>query len=206
MSVWWNQLQLWLFLWIFWTRLILYVCVCVIRAPDQLIWLNHVVVVVQPWSGIDLVLVLCRLVIPTLIIAPRPTWLSHFLDSFRFVTSPSCQPPSSEIVVVEPLSYTCSPPPFLDRNAFHLYAAHTNPPTASAARSSPRAARLHLPLYPELFNPLFPLSSCTQVSVVPWGFARCGSLRTSLFRLPPCVLLRFLSSSGTWFLWVSFSH
>ena len=72
------------------------------------------------------------------------------------------------------------------------------PPPASAARSAPSAACLRLPLCPALITPLLPPSSCTQVPVGPWGFAFRRSLRISVSRLFPCVLIRFPSSYGLW--------
>ena len=41
---------------------------------------------------------------------------------------PSYRPPSVAVVVVSPLSYTRSPPPFLAWNSVHLNFSHTHPP------------------------------------------------------------------------------
>ena len=51
------------------------------------------------------------------------------------------RPPSVVVVVVAPLIYTRSPPPFLARNAIHLDVAHTHPrqPPPLVLRSAPRA-------------------------------------------------------------------
>ena len=131
------------------------------------------------------------------ILAPRPTCISRFLG--RFFLPPSYRPSSVAFVVAAPLIYTCSPPPFLACNAIHLDVSHTHPLPSSAARSASRYAFLRLPLYTTPFSPRLPSSACTQVPVRSWGFACRRSLRVSVSRLPPHVLLHLPSSS--WHIW-----
>ena len=130
------------------------------------------------------------LLITTFTLAPRPTCLRQFLDH---LISPLLPPPISSgcrrsTSQLHPLPTSF---PGTDRR---LPGRHPHPPTqpAFAARSAPCTACLHPPL------------AFTQVHVDPWGFACRRSLRASMSCLPPRVMFRFPSSSGTCFLWMSF--
>ena len=99
-----------------------------------------------------------------------------------------------------------TPPP-------HLISWHRTPSTWML----PTPANLHPPplaLCPVLcaciffrilhpFAPFFLLSACSQVPVGPWGLTCCGSIRASVYCLPPHVIHRFPSYFLTWFLCVS---
>ena len=149
------------------------------------------------------------LVITTFILSPRPTYLICFLD--RFISSPATSPHQQWLppphLYVTPAPLTTFP----EHNTVHLDVAHTRHPPTSAARSAPLiAACLRFTPYPASVRPPPPLP-LYQPQTAPRSLLDPGGLPAAVpsvclvSRLPPYVIRRLLSSSGTWFLWLSIS-
>ena len=117
---------------------------------DQSIWPIYEVVVFQASVGDCSIPRLYRFSYHFYSIPP-PHLSSPLYGLFCFPLS--YRPPSVAVVVIAPLIYTRSTPPFLVWNAVYLYVAHTHPPPSYASRSEPRTTCLRLPPYPTMFAP-----------------------------------------------------
>ena len=186
-----------MFLCIFFSFYYVCVCVCVYFCPPlSEVCRNHDVVVCQPWTGTtsDLGSVTnYNFILALLLHLSQPFfWIFSFL---LFPTNPQSLEVCSRITSILHQITTSSKyrPP---GSRLHSPPASLRRLTICPAPCAYVCCRLPCPLVP----PLLPLAY-DQVPVSPWGFFHHGYSRLPCaYTYPPCVLLRLLTPSGSWFL------
>ena len=139
-------------------------CVCVNRSPGQEIWLNYEVVVFQASVSDCSIPRLCRVMINTFILAPRPTCLSRFLDYF---VSPLLPPPIS-IVRHLRTSHLHSLPTSFPGTERRSTGRRPHPPPASLRRSICALRRVPASAVKScVVHPSFPPLFFTQIPFGP---------------------------------------
>ena len=134
---------------------------------------------------------------------PLPPHLSQpFLDISSF-PHPSYCPPKVAVCCCS-TSMSHSIPASFPREKRGPPGFCTHPPPDNFLYSSLSSRRM--PDTPSISASVIsqlPPSSCTQAPVISWGFEHCKFLQDyAPLPLPPCVLLRFPSSSGSWYLFM----